>query len=164
MAKRTTSKEAAGSAGTPAAQLAEFLSRYSPSVATEVRGALTRLRRLVPGAVEMVYDNYNALVIGFGPTERASDAVLSIAAYPRWVTLFFLQDGPLLPDPEGLLKGAGAIVRHIRLESAADLDRPAIRALVKVALARADVKVDPKGTRRQVIKSISPKKRPRRPV
>jgi hypothetical protein len=35
------------------------------------------------GAIELVYDNYNALVIGYGPTERASDALIFLAVYPR---------------------------------------------------------------------------------
>jgi len=49
------------------------------------------MRARLPGAVELVYDNHNALAIGFGPTERASDAVFSIALFPRWVSLFFLR-------------------------------------------------------------------------
>ena len=64
------------------------------------KAAVARMRKYVPDAVELVYDNYNALVVGFGPTERASEAVLSIALYPRWVTLFFLQ-GARLSDPRG---------------------------------------------------------------
>ena len=57
-------------------RFAGFLARYSPAVAACARGVLVRLRKQVPGAVELVYDNYNALVVGFGATERASDAVL----------------------------------------------------------------------------------------
>jgi hypothetical protein len=40
--------------------------------------ALAKMRARLPGAVELVYDNYNALAIGFGPTERTSEAVFSI--------------------------------------------------------------------------------------
>ncbi len=124
---------------------------------------MARLRRQVPGAVELVYDNYNALVIGFGPSERASEAVLSLALMPRWVTLCFLQGGPKLPDPNGLLRGSGTTVRNVRLASAADLDTPAIRTLIGTALERAKVPIDATCRRRMVIKSISAKQRPRRP-
>jgi len=55
----------------------------------------------------MVYDNYNGLVIGFGPTERASQGIVSLAIFPRWVTLCFIQNGPDIPDPGGLLKWRG---------------------------------------------------------
>ena len=30
-----------------------------------------RMRKLVPGATELVYDNWNGLVVGFAPTARA---------------------------------------------------------------------------------------------
>ena len=148
----------------PGAQLRGFLAKYSPSVAREARGALMRMRRLVPGAVEMVYDNYNALVIGFGPTERASEGVLSLAIFPRWVTLCFIQNGPDIPDPKGLLQGTGNVVRHVRLTSATDLDKAAIRTLIREALALAEVPINPAGRRRMVIKSVSAKQRPRRSI
>jgi len=130
----------------------------------ESKASLLRLRRQVPGAVELVYDNYNALVIGFAPSERASEAVLSLALMPRWVTLCFLQGGPALPDPQGLLRGSGTTVRNIRLASARDLEKPAIRTLIRIALDRAKVPIAPSGKRRLVIKSISAKQRPRRPL
>jgi hypothetical protein len=145
------------------AQLNAFMNRYSPVVAAMARDALTRLRKQVPGAVELVYDNYHALVIGFAPSERASEAVMSIALYPKWVTLFFLQNGPQLPDPERLLKGSGTRVRSIVLGPATDIDKPAIRALIRAALERAVVAIDMSPRRRLLIKSISPKRRPRRP-
>ena len=49
---------------------------------------------------------YNALAIGFGPTDRASEAICSLAVFPRWVS-FFLMQGARLPDPHHLLKGKG---------------------------------------------------------
>ena len=146
---------------TPAAQFRRFLVRYDAGVAAEARRALSKLRALVPGAVELVYDNYNALVIGFGPSERASEAVLSLAIFPRWVTLCFIQNGPEIPDPRRLLKGSGNVVRHVRLGAANDLDTPAIKALVRGALKLAEVPIRKSATRRMVIKSVSAKQRSR---
>jgi hypothetical protein len=120
------------------------------------------MRALVPGATELVYDNYNALVVGFGPSERASDAVLSLAIFPRWVTLCFIQNGPDIPDPDRLLKGSGNVVRHMRLTSADDLDTPPVRALIRAALTLADVPIRKSGKRRMIIKSVSARQRPRR--
>jgi hypothetical protein len=151
-------------APTPRAQLAGFMAKYTPAMAKEGRAALARLRRLVPGAVQMVYDNWNGLVVGFSPTERPSDAVVSILMVPDHVSLCFIQNGPELPDPQHLLKGSGNVVRHIKLGSARDLDKPAIRALVKTAVALSDVPFTPRQRSRLVIKSISKKQRPRRPV
>jgi len=142
-------------------QLAEFIGRYMPEIAARANEILAAMRRRLPPSVELVYDNYNALVVGFGPTDCASDAVFSIVLYPRWVTLFFLH-GATLPDPSKVLKGSGKIVRHVVLDSAADLDKPAIRKLMDRALAACE---EPFPAERQlVIKSISARQRARRPI
>ena len=135
-------------------QLAAQLGNYDPAVAKVARAALGAMRRRLPGAVELVYDNH-ALAIGFGPTEKTGDAVFSITLHPRWVSLFFLRSGATLPDPDGRLQGTGAKVRHVRLErGAATLDEPAIRELMQRALERAEWM--PTGGRgRIVVKSIS---------
>ena len=151
-------------AETPAQALAGFMAKYTPSMAKEGRAALARMRKLVPGAVQFVYDNWNGLVVGFGPTARPSEAVVSIIMLPDHVSLCFIQNAPSLPDPQRLLKGSGNVVRHIRLSSARDLDSPAIRALIKAAVRQSDVPFV-RGARGQlVIRSISKKQRPRRPV
>lgn len=74
----------------PKTQLDGFLTKYSPKIAALGRAALKKMRQLLPGSFELVYDNYNALVVGFSPTARPSDAIFSIVLYPRWVNLFFL--------------------------------------------------------------------------
>ena len=144
----------------PAQQLASFLARFSPEIAALANTARAKMRARLPHAVEMVYDNFNALVIGYSPTERPSDAIASIVLYPRWVNVFFLQ-GAHLPDPHGVLKGSGHQVRHIRLDAgAAILDTPAIRAVMSEAVTFADAPFA--GPRKLVIRSISKKQRPRR--
>ena len=80
------------------------------------KAVLKKMRARLPGAVELVYDNYNALVIGFGPNERASDAVFSIALYPKWINLFFLY-GAMLEDPKEILRGSGKQVRRLLLKT-----------------------------------------------
>src|SRR5262245_45843172 len=145
------------------AQLAVYLAKCTPEIVALAHDVLARMRERLPGAIELVYDNYNALVIGFGPTERASDAIFSIAVYPRWVNLFFLQ-GTELKDPKGILAGEGKYVRHIVLEVASTVDRPEVKALMRQALEIAPQPLDKKARRRIVIKSISKKQRPRRPA
>jgi hypothetical protein len=147
---------------TPKQQLDEFIDRFTPEVATLARRALVKMRTLTPGALELVYDNYNALAIGFSPTERAGDGIFSIALFPPHASLFFLQ-GAKLPDPTQRLRGSGTVVRHIVLEDLSVFDEPPVRILLDLALARAKVPLDPKQRRRLIIKSISVKQRPRRP-
>jgi hypothetical protein len=147
---------------TPSAQLDQFIDRYPPAIAAVAREALGRVRKRLPGAVEMVYDNYNALVIGFGPTDRASEAIVSIALYPKWVNLFFL-NGAMLPDPQKILTGRGSQVRRIRLDDPALVDSPPVRALFGAAVDEADTPFDRNKSRRLIIKSVSAKQRSRRP-
>ena len=146
----------------PQKQLDGFIDKFTPEVAKQARAALKKMRARLPGAMQLVYDNYNALAIGFSSSERASDGVFSIAVYPRWVSLFFL-DGAKLKDPKKRLKGAGNVVRHIVLTDIALLDDPDIVVLMDQALARAGVTLEgpPKG--KLIIKSIAAKQRPRRP-
>jgi hypothetical protein len=147
----------------PERQLAGFIARFTPEVAELAEALLNKMRSRYPTALELVYDNYNALAIGFCPTERASDGIFSIALYPKWVSLFFLQ-GAGLPDPARILKGSGNVVRYIVLPNPAMLDDPAVTALMSEAIARARVPFNPKGAHHLIIKSVSAKQRPRRPT
>jgi len=147
-------------------QLESFLEKYDPEVAAFARRTLAKMRKLVPGAIEMVYDNYNWLVIGFSPTERPSEAIFSIVLPPRRVTLCFLQ-GAGLPDPAKRLQGKGNVVRNVRLYEAGKagekvLDDPEVRELINIALNRAKVPMPERARRKLIIKSISAKQRPRR--
>jgi hypothetical protein len=149
---------------TPARQLASFIAKFMPSIAKEGRSAHARMRKLIPGATELVYDNWNGLVVGFGPTERPSEAVVSILMTADHITLCFIQNGPSLPDPQRLLKGSGNVVRHMRLSSARDLDTPPVRALIKAAVKLSDVPFARGKGRELIVKAISPRQRPRRPL
>jgi hypothetical protein len=146
---------------TPAKQLDAFIDRYTPEVAALARRALVKMRKLTPGSLELVYDNYNALVIAFGPTERPADLVFSIALYPRYATLFFAH-GAGLRDPTKRLRGSGRFIRHVVIGDVAILDEPDVRALIDDALARAKVPLDAAQRRRLIIRAVSPKQRPRR--
>lgn len=95
---------------------ATFIAGYEPKLATELRAARKKMRAHFPRGFELVYDNYNALVFAFGPSLKSSDLVLSLAAYPRWVSLFFAR-GKSLPDPEKLLRGNGSQIRHAEFKT-----------------------------------------------
>ena len=146
---------------TPEKQLAGFIAKFSPEMAKRIRAARAKMRKRIPQALELVYDNYNFFVIGYGPNEKAGDAIFSLAAQAKGLSLCFLQ-GARLPDPSRLLRGSGNVVRNIRLETAATLDRPEVAALIAVALARAKTPIPTSGGHRLIIKSVSAKQRPRR--
>ncbi len=146
---------------TPQQQLDGFIDRFTPEVAAQARRALRAVAARLPGATVLVYDNYNALAIGFGANDKISGIVCSIALYPRWVSLF-LTNGPTLPDPQALLEGEGGVVRHVKLIGDR-LDDPAVWALLDAAAASVALPIDPTGEERLIIKSISAKQRQRRP-
>jgi hypothetical protein len=150
-------------AASPTAQLRAFMARFSPEIAASAQAILKKMRARYPSALELVYDNYNALAIGFSPTERASEVIFSIAIYPNWINFFFLQ-GKGLPDPKKLLQGNGNLVRHIRLASPATLDDPDVVALMETATARAKVPFDAACKHRLIIRAVAAKQRPRRPA
>jgi hypothetical protein len=151
------------SAASATAQLRAFLAKYSPEIAASAQAILKKMRARYPSAIELVYDNYNALAIGFSPTERPSEVIFSIAIYPNWINLFFLQ-AKGLPDPKMILQGSGKQVAHLRLTMPEMLDDPAVVALMHVAATRAKVPFSPIGKHRLVIRSVSAKQRTRRPA
>ena len=142
-------------------QFDEFLDRFAPDIATQARAVLDRVREFVPGAIELVYDNYHALVISFGPTAKAADTVLSVAVYPRWVTLFFMH-GASINDPFSLLHGTGSQVRGIRIHDLTQFDDERLQMLIETAVAVAPKPIDGAVTRSMLIRSVSEKQRPRR--
>lgn len=136
------------------------MAKYTPDLAKSAKVMLRKMRKRLPGAVELVYDNWNGLVIGFGPTERPSEAILSLLLLPEHVTLCFL-NGIKLRDPDKLLRGGGNLVRHVRLTGPDDLEQSNIEALIEQAVTNSKKPIA--GPRQVIIKSISPKQRPRRP-
>lgn len=149
---------------TPKARLDSFLAKFTPETAKSAKAALGAMRRRCPGAIELVYDNYNALAVGFADGERAKDAWFSIAVFPRWTSLFFFRTLPL-EDPNKLLKGSGSTTRHIVLKDGAKtLAEPGVAALIDQALKKADQPFKTGGKGRIIIKSVSAKQRPRRPT
>jgi len=150
------------SASDPELQIASFLAKFSPSMEAQLKEARQRLRAFFPRGFELVFDNYNALVFGISSTERASDAFISIAGYPKWVTLFFL-NGTALNDPHRLLEGQGKQVRSIRLTNPSQLNVPEVDALISQAILPcrpALLAAPPLAT---MVKMVVAKQRPRRP-
>jgi hypothetical protein len=142
-------------------QLAAFIKKFDSKNAALIRSVRKVLRKRLPTANELVYDNYNFFVIGYCSTERPSDCVLSIAAGANGVGLSFYH-GATLPDPHGLLLGSGRQNRFIRIESAATLKRPEVEELIAVAITQAQRPLPGSGRGKLVIRSISKKQKSRR--
>src|SRR2546430_11021966 len=110
-------------AHSPPADLIKFLRPYD----APVRDLALKLRSLVleemAPCYENIYDAYSAVAIGYGSSDRLQDGVFHIAVYPNHVNLGF-NEGATLDDPLGILKGAGKRIRHLTINTPADLARP----------------------------------------
>jgi hypothetical protein len=142
-------------------QLTAFVSKFDPELQSRIRAVRRALRRRLPTAHELVWDNYNFFVIGYSATERPSDSVVALAAAANGVGLSFYR-GSTLPDPHGILLGSGVQNRFVRLESAKTLARPEVEALIAAAVAQMRVPLPLRGRGRLFIRSVSKKQRPRR--
>src|SRR5258708_39160489 len=108
-------------------QLARFVEKFEPKNATLIHLVRKVLRKRMPTANELVYDNYNFFVIGYCSTERPSDCIVSIPAAANGVGLSFYY-GASIPDPHGLLLVHGSQNRFLRIHSSATLAHPATPA------------------------------------
>lgn len=152
--------QASTSGGNAERQLAAFIRKFSPIDQRLIRAVRNALRKRFPTANELVYDNYNFFVIGYSPTERPSDAIVSMAARANGVGLCFVH-GARLPDPNKVLLGSGNQTRFIRIDSPTVLERPEVKALVTAAIMQARAPLPAAGRRKLIIRSVSAKQRPR---
>jgi Domain of unknown function (DU1801) len=142
-------------------QLKGFIAKFDPRNQTLIRAVRKALRKRFPTAYELAYDNYNFFVLGYGPTERPSDCIVSMAAGANGVGLCFIR-GASLPDPNQILLGSGNQTRFIRLESVDVLARPEVEELIVAAAALAKTPLRTSGRGKLIIRSVSAKQRPRR--
>ena len=143
------------------AQLKSFIEKFDPKHQEVIRSVRKFLRKRFPTANEIVYDNYNFFVIGYSPTERPSDTIVSIAGAANGIGLSFYH-GATLADPHKLLQGSGRQNRFIRLPSVEVLEQPAVSALIDAAAEQAQTPLAKSGKGKLIIQSIAEKQKPRR--
>lgn len=142
-------------------QIDSFIAKFDPKMQKLIREIRAALRKRFPTAIELVYDNYNFFVIGYGPSERPSEYLVSLAANSKGVGLSF-NNGSKLKDPHKILQGSGSVNRFLRLPGAAELKRPEVEELLAAAVAQLAVPLPAKGKGYSVVRSVSAKQRPRR--
>jgi hypothetical protein len=128
----------------------KLLVRYSQSIQKLALATRQLILMEAPEANEFVYEVYT-IADHFTFTDRPSDAFVFITTHAKWVNLGF-NFGSLLRDPDGLLRGEGKMIRHIRITQEADLDAAGIRELVRAAVAEAERPQDKAGKSRTVVR------------
>ena len=120
----------------PDPEYLELLSRYGTRVRDLALSSRKLILEAVPEANEFVYEVYT-IADHFTLSERPGDAFVFTTTHTNWVNIGF-NFGALLPDPAGLLRGDGKLMRHVRVAQAADLDVPGLHELIGAAIARAE--------------------------
>jgi hypothetical protein len=139
---------------TPEAVLRSFIGRFDPRAQKLIRSVRAALRKRFPTANELAYDYSSQVVIAYAPTDRGIDSIVSIAARPDGLRLYFNQ-GPQLSDPKRLLQGSGKQTRFIQVEAASQLALPDVEALIRAAIDLAGVPLPPKGRARVIIRGAA---------
>ena len=109
------------------------IARGLASSSEEVQSFAQELRRylidLAEPSYELVGQSAQSFNIGYGFTTTSWDCFCAIIAYRKHLNLSF-PSGAALPDPEGLLHGKGARVRHMKIKNLDDLKCPPARDLI----------------------------------
>lgn len=104
----------------------------SPEPVKEIARALRALVAEVrPGVTEVPWPVQGNAGYGVGP-KKMSEQFCYIMPLSKHANLGFYY-GADLPDPEGLLEGAGKSLRHVKVRSLDEARRPALRRLVAAA-------------------------------
>jgi len=105
---------------------------------SERQGPLGEMARHWFEALRQCGDDVRELLHDGQATVCVSGAAFAyIASFSSHVNLGFFH-GADLPDPQGLLRGSGKFMRHVKLRPEEDVDRAALSALIDAAYA--DVK------------------------
>ena len=140
-------------------ELTDLLRRYEPDVqATAVAMRAVVLDEIGPchETIFQVYGNSVISVLYSTTEKRMKDNICLVVVYRDHVNLMFPR-GVDLKDPNGLLEGAGKAMRHIKMLSAADVDRAGIRALIRQAMKRPDLE-QPKPPLKKVVTELKAKR------
>src|SRR5437867_4499665 len=104
----------------------DYAKGFRPSVRAIMSAARATVKAVAPTAKETAYRGW--------PT-RYSDAhgpVVAVGGYSHHAAIYFFRALDL-DDPDDLLEGTGARLRHVALRTADDARRPALKRLIRRA-------------------------------
>jgi len=142
-------------------ELRKFIQPYPKDVQTTALWLRDFVWDNYPTANELIYDNYNAVALGWSVTDKLGQTFCSIALASRYCHFGFYW-GSEISDPEKRLLGKGNQYRYIIVNSPPDFPKIYMKKLMKEAWAVSMAKVkDPSDIKEglTIVKSISEKKR-----
>ena len=113
----------------------QFLSSYPQDVQELALKTRELVKEIVPDVREQVYEAYKT--IGYGSGTKVDAMFCYIAPLKDRINLGFYR-GVVLKDADGLLEGSGKLLRHVKVRSMAELEKPALRQLIVEAVAELE--------------------------
>jgi hypothetical protein len=115
-------------------QAAKVLDRFTDDVQEVVLRLRERVLAVAPNAHEIISDVGYTVSMQYGPDDKVGHAFCYIAGFSNHANLGF-QRGAALPDPEGVMEGTGAHMRHIKFATVALTQAPWLDGYLEMALA-----------------------------
>lgn len=145
----------------PNPQLKEFIAAYDPFIQQLTLDLRSFITDLVPGANELIWDNYNAVAIAYAKSEKLKDAFCHIAIYRQYVNFGFNR-GAELTNQSLKLNGKGKLIRHITVRDFESFPKEDVKSMILEAVEIADKLnqelIKNKGLGKSMVMSISEKK------
>jgi hypothetical protein len=143
--------------------LKKFLSPFGDELKELVFWLREFVWHLYPKTNELIYDNYNALALGWSVTDKLGHTFCSIAVGRTSKNIHFgFYWGSELSDIQQILLGEGTQYRYILVTNKKEFPATYIKKLLKEAYENSLAKVKDKKQIREgltITKSISPVKR-----
>jgi hypothetical protein len=117
-------------------ELKETLQRFEPEVQDLAAAVRAAVLDVVGPCHEMIFPINKIVSVLYSTTEkRMKDNICLLVVYRDHVNLMFPR-GVDLKDPKGLLEGSGKAMRHVKILTPDDADRPGVRTLIAQAKKR----------------------------
>jgi hypothetical protein len=122
--------------------LLKFLKPFSEDIKKIALSLREFVWDLYPQANELIYDNYNALAVGWSPTDRVGHTFCSIAVGRTSNNIHFgFYWGSELTDADHILLGEGNQYRYILVKTIEQFPKTYMKKLMKEAYANSLAKV-----------------------
>lgn len=109
----------------------DVIAAAPPEIQALSRTARALLADVMPGITEVPWARQKIAGYGVGP-KKMSQHFCYIAPFKKHLNFGFMY-GAHLPDPQNLLEGKGADLRHVKIRKAADLEQAGLRELIAEA-------------------------------
>lgn len=123
--------------------LHELMSNRPDEVVEIALAARAAVKKAAKGVSEMIYATYAISSVATF-TGKLGQAFIHISTYANHVNLGF-NHGAKLVDEDSILEGTGKQIRHVRLNSKADLKKPAVKKLIVAAIEQGREMAEAKG-------------------